>query len=161
MTGFLLPAEGINSALLLCQRNPFVALCKAVWFFLVYSLRSPKLQTVLNNPGLVYTLHVACSELIAAKSSWGKLLMAASLRLAFRDKAGKFWHRQCAIEEEIITFICCTVLPELLFSRMAKPIATTVPDLLLFLWQTCPAFLQGLSGHPESPLGAWHGSFWY
>lgn len=62
--------------------------------------------------------------------------MAAALQLAFRVKPGEFYHKQCAAEEERNTFIHCEVSPEMFFSRMAKPLATTFPELFPFLWQT-------------------------
>lgn len=60
--------------------------------------------------------------------------MAAALLLAFRVKPGEFYHKECATERN--TFVHCKVSPELLFSSMAKPIATIFPELLPLLSQT-------------------------
>ncbi|KAJ7401807.1 CLIP-associating protein 1 [Pitangus sulphuratus] len=65
---------------------------------MIQSSGAPKLQTALNNPGLVYTLRVACRDLTADKSSWGKLLMAAALQLAFRVKPDKIFDDEDSVD---------------------------------------------------------------
>lgn len=112
MTGFLLPSKGINSALLLWQRNPFVALCKAVWIFYFFLfLWSPRPWTALNNLCLVYMYVQPAGSSLQLKT-WERMLLTLPLQLAFRVMPGELQCTQRTVEEEVNFFIHYVVSPE-------------------------------------------------
>lgn len=83
--------------------------------FLVYSPEAQNCRQPLNSPGLVYTLCVACMELTAAKSSqrnceWPHLCNWPSET----SQVNFSTNNECTIEEEINTFIHCTMSPAFL-----------------------------------------------